>query len=405
MAGMDDFIEECLREHNAKRSLHNAPALRHSRALDKTAQDWAEQLISEEQIKNSSLSGRGEVGESISMRTSTASHVDIQGTEVVNQWYADMKNYNFESEKGPAGNFTQLVWSATREVGFGKARAPGKCIVVAHYRPPGNVRGHYAENVHPPTGGLPSGGGHSPTGSVQQAPGTRKTVVTENVTDPDGSKYTVRREVVESVGPDGRVKRVTSESFAEASDTITTESSTGPEAGGLVTGNSKKDLESFGEAVTQVHNTHRARHGAPALKYDPQLSELAQKWAEELVQMPRLSNSGYTFEGIRLGENVLSRWSTAAVHFGAQDLVDHWYQECSKYKFDTEPSSIQGIGGFTQVVWSGSQRIGVGRAMQPKSGPGGSTSGPGYKMVAVCFYYPPGNVTGQFKTNVKPSSR
>lgn len=79
MAGMDDFIEECLREHNSKRSLHNVPALRHSRALDKTAQDWAEQLISEEQIKNSPLSGRGEVGESISMRTSTASHVDIQG--------------------------------------------------------------------------------------------------------------------------------------------------------------------------------------------------------------------------------------------------------------------------------------------------------------------------------------
>lgn len=64
-----------------------------------------------------------------------------------------------------------MVWGATREVGFGKARAPGKCIVVAHYRPPGNVRGHYSENVHPPAGGLPTGGGHSPIG-VQQTVGS-----------------------------------------------------------------------------------------------------------------------------------------------------------------------------------------------------------------------------------------
>ncbi|VDP84968.1 unnamed protein product [Echinostoma caproni] len=138
--------------------------------------------------------------------------------------------------------------------------------------------------------------------------------------------------------------------------------------------------------------------------FTQQLSELAQKWADELSQMTRLSNSGYTFQGVRLGENVMSRWSTAPVYFGAKELVDHWYQESSKYKFDTEPSSIQGIGGFTQVVWAGSQRVGVGRAMLPKPGPTPGSSTPGYRMVAVCFYYPPGNVTGQFKANVNPSS-
>ncbi|VDQ07107.1 unnamed protein product [Trichobilharzia regenti] len=126
MNRLDEFIEDCLREHNTKRLAHGVCTLRHSRALDKTAQDWAEELISEDGIKNSPLSSRGEVGESISVRTSTGTHVDIQG------------------------NFTQLVWSSTREVGFGKARGPGKCVVVAHYRPPGNVLGRYLENVFRP---------------------------------------------------------------------------------------------------------------------------------------------------------------------------------------------------------------------------------------------------------------
>lgn len=51
------------------------------------------------------------------------------------------------------GNFTQMVWAATREVGFGKASGNGQCVVVAHYRPPGNVRGRYKSNVFPPTDG------------------------------------------------------------------------------------------------------------------------------------------------------------------------------------------------------------------------------------------------------------
>lgn len=40
-----------------------------------------------------------------------------------------------------------MVWAATREVGFGKARDNRQCVVVAHYRPPGNVRGRYKSNV------------------------------------------------------------------------------------------------------------------------------------------------------------------------------------------------------------------------------------------------------------------
>ncbi|KAG5449861.1 Golgi-associated plant pathoproteinsis- protein 1 [Clonorchis sinensis] len=391
MPNMDDFIEECLREHNAKRELHGAPALKHSRALDKTAQDWAEALISEPSIKNSPLSSRGEVGESISMRTSSASHVDIQGNEVVNQWYADIKNYNFAEGKGPAGNFTQLVWKATREVGFGKARSSGKCIVVAHYRPPGNVRGHYAENVGTPTGEqAASVASATDTGNLD--PNAKRTVVTEEVTSPEGKRYTVHREVIETTEPDGHVRRCVNETFQDSPDQAT--------AGGKHGASSEAAHgENFADAVTRAHNVYRKRHGVADLQLDPEISHMAQDWAEQLVNRAHLSNSGFTYQGVRLGENVLCRWSNTAATVSAQDVVDHWYQESSKYKFTSEPKSIQGIGGFTQVVWNGSQRIGVGIASQAKKDFYNQPSQS--KVIVVCFYYPPGNVTGQFRANVK----
>lgn len=49
------------------------------------------------------------------------------------------------------GHFTQLVWLNSRYFGVGKARSrSGKIVVVAHYAPPGNISGHYMENVLPP---------------------------------------------------------------------------------------------------------------------------------------------------------------------------------------------------------------------------------------------------------------
>ena len=49
-----------------------------------------------------------------------------------------------------AGHFTQMVWKGSKEMGIGKAKTSGnKCIVVASYRPAGNIVGHFMENVAP----------------------------------------------------------------------------------------------------------------------------------------------------------------------------------------------------------------------------------------------------------------
>ncbi|VDL90765.1 unnamed protein product [Schistocephalus solidus] len=111
---------------------------------------------------------------------------------------------------------------------------------------------------------------------------------------------------------------------------------------------------------------------------------MAQEWADYLVDEICLSNSGFTLDGLRLGENISSRWSNGN------------FEEC---------------GNFTQLIWASSREIGVGRAIRISGSDipvnSGLTQGPenavcSAKTVVVCFYFPPGNVTTMFCENVPP---
>lgn len=62
-----------------------------------------------------------------------------------NKWYEEIKNFNFTtglkiSKDLDIGHFTQIVWKATKHVGFGKATDEHGCIyIVANYYPSGNI--------------------------------------------------------------------------------------------------------------------------------------------------------------------------------------------------------------------------------------------------------------------------
>lgn len=114
MTENEEFFDECLREHNRFRHRHGVAPLRHSFALHKSAQEWAESILLNENITNSPLSNRGEIGESISKRTSTKNETDLSGNHINNlnlnvgyeltaQWYNDIRSYNFETGTGAAG--------------------------------------------------------------------------------------------------------------------------------------------------------------------------------------------------------------------------------------------------------------------------------------------------------------
>ena len=79
-------------------------------------------------------------------------------------------------------------------------------------------------------------------------------------------------------------------------------------------------------------------------------------------------------------------------HPNGDVAVTDWYNERSKYYwYGREPdmSSFQNWGHFTQVVWKGSHRVGVGCA---------ST---GNSFIVVGNYDPHGNVMQHFGENVQ----
>lgn len=54
-----------------------------------------------------------------------------------------------------AGHFTQVVWKESTQLGVGMATDGIKVFVVGQYRPAGNTKGSFYQNVLPPGNILP----------------------------------------------------------------------------------------------------------------------------------------------------------------------------------------------------------------------------------------------------------
>ncbi|KAK0065844.1 Golgi-associated plant pathogenesis-related protein 1, partial [Biomphalaria pfeifferi] len=146
---LKQFRQEALAAHNNRRSKHGAPALKLSEDLNNYAQSWAEHLVKTNTFAHSkSMLNGSRIGENIATKWATGG-ADISGEEVTEMWYREIKDHNFSSENNPnSGHFTQVVWKATTELGMGKAKSTeGSVIVVGSYRPPGNVKGAFGQNV------------------------------------------------------------------------------------------------------------------------------------------------------------------------------------------------------------------------------------------------------------------
>ena len=65
---------------------------------------------------------------------------------IVKAWYDEYSHYNVKNESS-ATHFSQLVWKNSKNLGIGHAYDGHKLFVVALYKPPGNIRGQFTENV------------------------------------------------------------------------------------------------------------------------------------------------------------------------------------------------------------------------------------------------------------------
>lgn len=65
-------------------------------------------------------------------------------------------------------------------------------------------------------------------------------------------------------------------------------------------------------------------------------------------------------------------------------IVKTWFDESKQYNPQNEASAIH----FSQLVWKGSTKLGVGHAYSS------------HKLYIVALFKPPGNIHGQFTANV-----
>ena len=90
-----------------------------------------------------------DMGENIAMCWGTK----MTGDSMTNMWYNEVKDYNFQKPgdgNGTTGQFTQVVWKGSTDVGFGLAKnSGGKYYAVGNYFPAGNYQGEYKGNVFP----------------------------------------------------------------------------------------------------------------------------------------------------------------------------------------------------------------------------------------------------------------
>jgi len=153
---LTNFRKEVVELHNKYRKTHSSPELKSNKELDILAQRWARKLSKMDKLVNSNDRFKNDtIGSNIAARSSNVT-CDYAAKELVQYWYDAHDKYEFSVEPGAienVGNFTQLVWKGSKEIGVGKhihRDAKGsKAVVVCYYYPAGNIKTLFRENVSP----------------------------------------------------------------------------------------------------------------------------------------------------------------------------------------------------------------------------------------------------------------
>ena len=147
---LEKVKKDMLDRHNLYRARHQVGNLERNAAIEAIAQDYSEYLLSTGTFQHSFNKFNGEfLGENLYLSTISIS----LGIDPVDDWYAEVKNYNFDSPGyiPGTGHFSAVVWKKTKQLGCGVACSYEfyYCIVTCNYYPMGNNPEEFAENVFP----------------------------------------------------------------------------------------------------------------------------------------------------------------------------------------------------------------------------------------------------------------
>lgn len=332
-----DEAADCLKIHNEKRSLHrDTPMMTYDQSLVQGAEEWAKKLA----ISGSLRHSRGtHLGENLYMAGGWGTPANVE--KAIDSWYSEISMYDFSNPgyKSGVGHFTQIVWKSSLRVACGVAYNTDtkETYIVARYAPQGNWMNRFATNVMP----LGSGGGPVTSAPVTQAPASQPPATDSPVTSGP---------VITNSPPSGPIRIID-----EAADCL------------------------------KIHNEKRSLHrDTPMMTYDQSLVKGAEEWALKLAKSGNLKHS----TGRSYGENLYMAggWGTPAT---VEKAIDSWYAEIKSYDFNN-PGYRRGVGHFTQIVWKSTMRVACGVAYNSDT----------KETYIVARYAPPGNMMGNFGTNV-----
>lgn len=136
-----------------------------------------------------------------------------------------------------------------------------------------------------------------------------------------------------------------------------------------------KQLPRIAQEMLAAHNSVRARHGVPPLRWSDELAKYAQKWAHTLIARGEFSHH----RNLQYGENLFEVSGGSAT---ADEVVSGWAAEAKKYNYRNNTCSGR-CGHYTQIVWRDTKMVGCGMARDRG------------REVWVCNYEPAGNIMGE----------
>ena len=138
--------------------------------------------------------------------------------------------------------------------------------------------------------------------------------------------------------------------------------------------------------LTNYINNYRNIHQAPPIIWDPTIAVFSQNWANYLLKNHLFHHSGSSLYGENLA--YLRGYGSDLVTL-VKLSIDMWYNEYKLYDF-SKPEFSEETGHFTALVWKSTTHFGLGFAINKKT-----------KAAYITMNMsPPGNVIGEFDTNV-----
>ena len=143
------------------------------------------------------------------------------------------------------------------------------------------------------------------------------------------------------------------------------------------------------QEILDAHNAFRASHGAPPLKWSDKCADEALVAAQSCKAKNTMYHNNCREHGH--GQNIFAYGDTSGTRKPDSAGVTEWYNESIKpgYPFGNLKTAPDGTGHFTQVVWRGTEYVGMALAGTPET-----------NMFIVANYSPAGNVQDNYGANV-----